>query len=93
MDLSSSGLSNGSAQSDWLNANLVHKWIRQQREPLPAMPAAFVPVPLNLIPSGRANTEELTVQIDIPHHAGSLSVRWPAQDAEGCARFLRGLLA
>ena len=80
------------ALSHGLNANLVHKWIRQQCESLPTMPA-FVPVPLNLIPSGRADTEKLTVQIDIPHHAGSLSVRWPAQDAEGCARFLRGLLA
>ena len=82
----------GVALSHGLNANLVHKWIRQQRESLPTM-SAFVPVPLNLIPSGRADTERLTVQIDIPHHAGSLSVRWPAQDAEGCARFLRGLLA
>ncbi len=83
----------GVALSHGLNANLVHKWIRQQREPLLTRAAAFVPVPLNLIPSERANIEELTVQIDIPHHAGSLSVRWPAQDAEGCARFLRGLLA
>lgn len=82
----------GVALSHGLNANLVHRWIRQQRESLPTLPA-FVPVPLNLISSGRADTERLTVQIDIPHHAGSLSVRWPAQDAEGCARFLRGLLA
>ena len=82
----------GVALSHELNANLVHKWIRQQREPLPTMPA-FVPVPLELMPSGRAAAEALTVKIDIPHRSGSLSVRWPAQDAEGCARFLRGLLA
>ena len=75
-----------------LNANLVYKWIRQQREPLPTMPA-FVPVPLNLTPSERVGIEVLTIQIDIPHRAGSLSVRWPAQDAVSCARFLRGLLA
>lgn len=82
----------GVALSHGLNANLVHKWIRQQREPLPTMPA-FVPVPLNLIPSERVDIKALTIQIDIPHRAGSLSVRWPAQDAAGCARFLRGLWA
>lgn len=82
----------GVALRHGLNANLVHKWIRQQHKPLPTMPA-FVPVPLDLIPTGRARTEAMTVQIEIPHHTGSLSVRWPAQYAEGCARFVRELLA
>ena len=32
------------------------------------------------------------IQIAIPHRAGKLSVQWPGNDPEGCARFLRELL-
>lgn len=37
--------------------------------------------------------EGLTIGIEMPYQAGGLSVHWPAQDGEGCARLLRGLLA
>ncbi|MCQ4261218.1 IS66-like element accessory protein TnpA [Stutzerimonas stutzeri] len=83
----------GVALSHGLNANLVHKWIRKQREPLPVVSARFIPVPLGILPSEQASSEELTIRIEIPYHAGSLSVHWPVQDGEGCTRLLRGLLA
>ncbi|MBG5401650.1 IS66 family insertion sequence hypothetical protein [Stutzerimonas stutzeri] len=82
----------GVALRHGLNANLVHKWIRKQREPLPVVSARFVPVPLGILPTERASSEGLTIRIEIPYHAGSLSVHWPVQDGEGCARLLRGLL-
>ena len=31
----------------------------------------------------------MAIQIAIPHRAGKLSVQWPGNDPEGCARFLR----
>lgn len=82
----------GVALSHGLNAR-VHKWIRKQREPLPVVSARFIPVPLGILPSEQASSEELTIRIEIPYHAGSLSVHWPVQDGEGCTRLLRGLLA
>ncbi|ESR00753.1 hypothetical protein F753_03755, partial [Stutzerimonas chloritidismutans AW-1] len=67
--------------------------IRKRGEPLPVVSARFVPVPLGFLPAGRTGSEELTIRIEIPYHAGSLSVHWPVEDGEGCARLLRGLLA
>ena len=54
----------GVALSHGLNANLVHKWIRKQREPLPVVSARFVPVPLGILPTERASSEGLTVAAD-----------------------------
>jgi len=75
-----------------LNTNLVHKWLHRERESRSARPA-FIPVPLDLIPPRQADTGKPIVRIDIPYCSGSLSVHWPVQDAEGCARFVRELLA
>ena len=80
------------AMSHGLNANLVHKWIRRQQAQLPAVPSGFIPIPL--VPSGPAtpSAADRAIQIAIPHRAGKLSVQWPGNDPEGCARFLRELL-
>ncbi|MBB1605415.1 MULTISPECIES: hypothetical protein [Pseudomonas] len=32
------------------------------------------------------------IRIEIPHRRTTLTVYWPAADAEGCARFMRELL-
>ena len=76
----------GVALSHGLNANLVHKWIRRQQAQLPAVPSGFIPIPL--VPSAA----DRAIQIAIPHRTGKLSVQWPGNDPEGCARFLRELL-
>ncbi|ALZ19831.2 IS66 family insertion sequence hypothetical protein [Pseudomonas aeruginosa] len=82
----------GVALSHGLNANLVHKWIRRQQAQLPAASSSFIPIPL--VPSLPAtlNAADMAIQIAIPHRAGKLSVQWPGNDPEGCARFLRELL-
>lgn len=82
----------GVALSHGLNANLVHKWIRRQQAQLPAVPSSFIPIPL--VPSLPAtpSAADMAIQIAIPHRAGKLSVRWPGNGPEGCARFLRELL-
>ncbi|PBK02617.1 IS66 family insertion sequence hypothetical protein [Pseudomonas abyssi] len=82
----------GVALSPGLNANLVHKWIRRQQAQLPAVPSSFIPIPL--VPSLPAtpSAADMAIQIVIPHRVGKLSVQWPGNDPEGCARFLRELL-
>lgn len=82
----------GVALNHSLNANLVHKWIRRQQAQLPEVPSSFIPIPL--VPSLPATPSAagMAIQIAIPHQAGKLSVQWPGNDPEGCARFLRELL-
>ncbi|MCS9871954.1 transposase, partial [Pseudomonas aeruginosa] len=84
----------GVALSHGLNANLVHKWIRRQQAQLPAVPSSFIPIPLvpSLPATSSAAAADMAIQIAIPHRAGKLSVQWPGNDPEGCARFLRELL-
>lgn len=43
-------------------------------------------------PAGYPSAADMAIQIAIPHRAGKLSVQWPGNDPEGCARFLRELL-
>ena len=38
------------------------------------------------------SSADMAIQIAIPHRAGKLSVQWPGNDPEGCARLLRELL-
>ena len=82
----------GVALSHGLNANLVHKWIRRQQAQLSAVPSSFIPIPL--VPSlpTTPDAADRAIQIAIPHRVGKLSVQWPGNDPEGCARFLRELL-
>jgi transposase len=39
-----------------------------------------------------ATSDQAEIRIEIPHRRTSLTVRWPAGDAEGCARFVREIL-
>lgn len=82
----------GVALNHGLNANLVHKWIRRQQAQLPAVPSGFIPIPLAPIRPATPSVADRAIQIAIPHRAGELSVQWPGNDPEGCARFLRELL-
>jgi hypothetical protein len=83
----------GVALSHGLNAaNLVHKWIRRQQAQLPAVPSGFIPIPLAPSLPAIPSAADMAIPIAIPHRAGKLSVQWPGNDPEGCARFLRELL-
>ena len=69
-----------------INANIIRKWLPLYRDQLPAALPAFVPV--------RATPKrpvEPAVIIELPLGEQSITVKWPASDPEGCARFVRGL--
>jgi len=79
-----------------LNANLVHKWIRQAKtNSLPAITPAFVALPVNstqaLRPSSGSGTDE-RVHLEIPFRQQSIKVCWPVSQSEHCLALLRDLL-
>ena len=79
----------GSALSHGINANVVHKWRRQDGSALPALQApAFVPVPLQPAPCAPAPD----IRIELRRGATSVSVNWPLESAEQCAIWMRELL-
>jgi len=76
------------ALSHGINANVVRKWLPLYRDRQLTNLPAFVP--LKLEPKLQA-TPETSVSIDVPFGQKALTVKWPATDPEGCARFVRGL--
>ena len=79
-----------------LNANLVHKWIRQARtNTLPAITPAFVALPVNSAQASRTNSgsgADERVQLEIPYRQQSIKVSWPVSQSERCLALLRELL-
>ena len=69
-----------------INANVIRKWLPLYRDQPPATLPAFVPV--RATPK---RTAEASVLIELPLGEQSVTVKWPASDPEGCARFVRGL--
>ena len=68
-----------------INANVIRKWLPLYRDQPPATLPAFVPV--RATPK---RTAEASVIIELPLGEQSVTVKWPASDPEGCARFVRG---
>ena len=69
-----------------INANVIRKLLPLYRDQPPATLPAFVPV--RATPK---RTAEASVIIELPLGEQSVTVKWPASDPEGCARFVRGL--
>ena len=69
-----------------INANVIRKWLPLYRDQLPAALPAFVPVR-----AAPKRSTEASVMIGLPLGEQAITVKWPASDPEGCARFVRGL--
>lgn len=77
------------ALSHGINANVVHKWRRQDGSALPALKApAFVPV--SLPPAACAPAPD--IRVELRRGATSVSVTWPLEAAEQCGVWMRELL-
>lgn len=79
-----------------LNANLVHKWIRQARtNTLPAVTPGFVALPVNSAQAPRPSPsyrEDERVHLEIPFRQQSIKVSWPVFQSDRCLALLRELL-
>ena len=79
-----------------LNANLVHKWIRQAKaNPLPVTTPAFVALPVNSTQAPRSNSgsgADECLRLEIPFRQQSIKVSWPVSQSDRCLALLRELL-
>ena len=73
----------GVALSHGVNANLVHRWIRQARQQDVTTPA-FVPVALPAVPAAVRH-----IEIRLSRGPVQATVQWPVSEAGTCAAWLR----
>lgn len=69
-----------------INANVIRKWLLAYRDQSPAIRPTFVPV--KALPR-RASEEMVIISLSLGDK--SITVKWPAADPDGCARFISGL--
>lgn len=69
-----------------INANVIRKWLPVYRDQAVTILPAFVPVQ----PLPKRTVDEVVV-IVLPLGGKSITVKWPASDPDGCARFIRSL--
>lgn len=79
-----------------LNANLVHKWIRQANaNTLPAIAPAFVALPVSSAQASRPSPSSVAderVQLEIPFRQQTIKVSCPVSQSDRCLALLRELL-
>ena len=82
----------GVALSHGINANIVHRWLR---EPAPSALSvqsqanAFVPVTLNDSAPGPAPHAEPDIRVEVQRANTTIIVNWPLQGSAACAAWLR----
>ena len=80
----------GVALSHGINANIVHRWLR---EPTPSalvpQSQAFVPVTLNDSASILAPHAEPDIRVEVQRANSAIVVKWPLQGGAACAAWLR----
>ena len=80
--------------SHGINANIVHRWLREHANSSLVVQAAreFVPVKLNRPAASVQDTSPESgqdIRVEIRRGAGAIVVSWPLQGASSCAAWLR----
>ena len=84
----------GVALSHGINANIVHRWLREQT-PSALVPQsqvntnAFVPVTLDESAPSPAPHAKLDIRVEVQRANSAIVVKWPLQDSAACAAWLR----
>ena len=80
----------GVALSHGINANIVHRWLREQTPfALSPQSQAFVPVTLNDSGPGPAPHAEPDIRVEVQRANATIVVKWPLQGGAACAAWLR----
>ena len=80
----------GVALSHGINANIVHRWLREPAQSaLVPHPQAFVPVTLDEAAPGPAPQSEPAIRVDVHRANTTIVVKWPLQGSAACSVWLR----
>lgn len=85
----------GVALSHSINANIVHRWLRERAGQPPQAPSGFVALSL---PTAHGKLEEESakpaqdIRIELRRGATVVNVAWPVAQAGECAAWMRELL-
>jgi transposase len=86
----------GVAMAHGINANIVHRWLREPSRALAvAQPAAFVPISLAPAaePTDRSGVEAASdIRVEVRRGTSVVTVNWPLDGAAACAQWLRDWL-
>jgi transposase len=80
----------GVALSHGINANIVHRWLREQAaSALVPQSQAFVPVTLDEPAPGPTPQSAPDIRVEIHRVNATIVVKWPLQGSAACAAWLR----
>ena len=80
----------GVALSHGVNANIVHRWLREQAaSALVPQSQAFVPVTLDEPAPGPTPQSAPDIRVEIHRANTTIVVKWPLQGGAACAAWLR----
>ena len=80
----------GVALSHGINANIVHRWLREHSQPaLVVQPQAFVPVTLDEAAPVATPQAAPNIRVEVQRANTTIVVNWPLQGGAACAAWLR----
>ena len=89
----------GVALAHGINANIVHRWTREQADSLLQAPrtefvALNLPPPVEQVPAPETSSPRVAraIHVEVQRSAGVVTVNWPLEDAASCAAWLRDWL-
>ena len=89
----------GVALAQGINANIVHRWLREQTaQRMPARSNEFVavalppPVEPRPAPAFTSASPPRDIRVEVRRNAGIVTVNWPLEDAASCAAWLHDWL-
>ena len=83
----------GVALSHGINANIVHRWLREQSQGTPInRPQTFVPVTLSAATEPATTQPTGDIRIEVKRANATIVVHWPLAGGAACAQWLRECL-
>jgi transposase len=80
----------GVALSHGINANIVHRWLREHSQTaLVPQSQAFVPVTLDEPAPGSAPQAAPDIRVEVQRANATIVVNWPLQGSAACTAWLR----
>ncbi len=80
----------GVALSHGINANIVHRWLREHTQSaLVVQPQAFVPVTLDEPAPVSTAQAAPDIRVEVHRATTTIVVKWPLQGGAACAAWLR----